>query len=139
MGLKEAYWPTPEKHEIESGGGGLFTTASDYARFLRAFLTGRFLKEETMKQMLTPQLNEAQKEFFNMIAFHPMVHNTFAPEFRPGTNIDHGLGGMLNMEDVPGKRKAGSIAWSGILNSRWVSLSLFFFISLFFGSLAFFA
>jgi hypothetical protein len=121
MKLSEAYWPTPEKHEIESGGGGMFTTASDYARFLRAFLKGQLVKEETMKQMQTPQLNETQVKLFQAIAFHPLVHNTFAPEFRPGTKITHGLGGMLNTEDVPGKRKAGSIAWSGILNSRWVS------------------
>lgn len=123
MGLSEAYWPTPEKHEIESGGGGLFTTASDYAVFLRAFLTGKLVGEETMKEMRTSQLNEAQSQFFNMIAFHPLVHNTFAPEFQKGTKITHGLGGMVNVEDVPGKRKAGSIAWSGILNSRWVSFS----------------
>lgn len=119
--LAAAHWPTPEKHEIESGGGGWFTTASDYGLFLRAFLTGRLVSEETMREMVKPQLNEAQAEFLRTIAFHPMVHNTFAPEFKPGTNIDHGLGGMLNVEDVPGKRKAGSIAWSGILNSRWVS------------------
>ncbi|QLI63989.1 ML-236A carboxylate methylbutanoyltransferase mlcH [Metarhizium brunneum] len=117
--LAAALWPTPEKHEIESGGGGWFTTASDYALFLRAFLAGRLVSEETMREMVKPQLNEAQAEFLRTIAFHPMVHNTFAPEFKPGTNIDHGLGGMLNVEDVPGKRKAGSIAWSGILNSRW--------------------
>lgn len=119
--LAAAQWPTPEKHEIESGGGGWFTTASDYALFLRAFLAGRLVSEETMREMVKPQLNEAQAEFLRTIAFHPMVHNTFAPEFKPGTNIDHGLGGMLNVEDVLGKRKAGSIAWSGILNSRWVS------------------
>ncbi|OAA44245.1 Beta-lactamase/transpeptidase-like protein [Metarhizium rileyi] len=119
MSLAAAYWPTPEKHEIEPGGSGLFTTASDYALFLRAFLAGALVTEETMREMVRPQLDEAQAEYFRNVAFHPAVHNTFAPEFTPGTDISHGLGGMVNVEDVPGKRKAGSIAWSGILNSRW--------------------
>ncbi|KHN97730.1 Beta-lactamase/transpeptidase-like protein [Metarhizium album ARSEF 1941] len=117
--LAAAQPPTPEKHEIESGGGGWFTTASDYALFLRAFLAGRLLSRRSMADVMTPQLNEAQAEHLSAIAFHPMVHNTFAPEFAPGTVINYGLGAMLNVDHVPGKRRAGSIAWSGILNSRW--------------------
>lgn len=118
--LEPTDWSLPEKHEMESGGGGLYTTAADYAAVLRGLLQGRLLKTSTMDEMVTPQLTATQREKFEMIAFHPMVHNTFAPEFKEGTKIDHGLAGMLNTQDVPGKRRANSIAWSGIHNSRWV-------------------
>ncbi|GAB0134268.1 hypothetical protein EsDP_00002647 [Epichloe bromicola] len=119
--LKTAYWPTPEKHEMEAGGAGLFTTASDYACLLRAFLqdNGRLVSDRTRREMLTPQLGEAQAQWLRKLAFHPLAHNTFAPEFTEDQELNHGLGGMINMEDAPGKRKAGSMAWSGILNSRW--------------------
>lgn len=128
--LRTAYWPTPEKHEMESGGAGLFTTASDYACLLRALLqdntdtdennNGGLVSASTRRDMLTPQLGEAQAQSLRKLAFHPLAHSTIAPEFTKDQELNHGLGGMINVEDAPGKRKAGSMAWSGILNSRWV-------------------
>ncbi|KAI1354746.1 beta-lactamase/transpeptidase-like protein [Xylaria sp. FL0043] len=43
----------------------------------------------------------------------------FAPEFPPDFPLDHSLAGVLNMQDVPGKRRAGSLMWSGATNGRW--------------------
>ncbi|KAG5981523.1 hypothetical protein E4U55_002854 [Claviceps digitariae] len=129
--LKPASWPTPQKHDIESGGSGLFTTAADYACLLRAMLSGAhhgaqqgpqqtsLLSARTIREILTPQLGEAQTQSLHRAAFHPLTHATFAPEFQRGQTLNHGLGGILNTHDVPGKRRAGSITWSGILNSRW--------------------
>lgn len=120
--LKKSTWAFPKEreHEVESGGGGLFMTGVDYAKFLRAFLTGQLLKRETSAEMLKPQLTDAQRDWLQAIAFHPDIKNTFAPEFDEGTKLDHGLGGLLNVEDVPGKRRAFSMAWSGMHNARWV-------------------
>lgn len=121
--LKSAWeFPQEREHEVESGGGGMFTTGVDYAKFLRAYLTGQLLKRETAAEMLKPQLNEAQRTWLQAVAFHPTVKNTFAPEFDEGMKLDHGLGGLLNTEDVPGKRRAFSMAWSGMHNARWVRL-----------------
>ncbi|GAO19070.1 hypothetical protein UVI_02063080 [Ustilaginoidea virens] len=117
--LRPAAWPTPHEHEMESGGAGLFTTASDYAALLRGFLRGSLVSDDTVRAMLAPQLDEAQAERMRDVATHPRVRNTFVPEFADGQDINHGLGGMLNVGDVPGKRRGGSMAWSGILNSRW--------------------
>lgn len=124
--LEPSNWAPPTEHEIESGGGGLYTTASDYARFLRGLLQGRLLSKSTMKDIMKPQLNKSQSKVLAITAFHPSVKNTFAPEFPVGTKISHGLAGMVNLEDVPGKRRAKSMAWSGIHNSRWVSFCLSF-------------
>ncbi|KAK8062478.1 esterase [Apiospora hydei] len=33
--------------------------------------------------------------------------------------LDHGLGGVINLDDLPGKRRAGSMTWSGMSNGRW--------------------
>lgn len=123
-------WVMPTDHEVDSGGGGLFTTAHDYATFLRGLLTGRVLSEESFREMLKPQLNDAQASYLTMVAFHPSVHDTFAPEFTgDAIPLNWGLGGLVNMVDVPGKRRAGSIAWSGMHNCRWVSRVEFAYIS----------
>lgn len=117
-----ATWVMPTDHEVDSGGGGLFTTAADYAAFLRGLLAGRVLGADAFREMLRPQLDDAKAGYLGAIAFHPSVHNTFAPEFTgEPLPLNHGLGGLLNMVDVPGKRRAGSMAWSGMHNCRWVS------------------
>ncbi|KAF7563129.1 hypothetical protein G7046_g1021 [Stylonectria norvegica] len=110
---------TPKEHTMESGGAGLFSTARDYANFQRGFLKGELLKEETMKQMFTPQLNDKQSEMQEKTSYHSGVQAGFAPEFPTGLKLNHGLGGVLNMEDVPGKRRKGSLMWSGMCNSHW--------------------
>ncbi|KKY30772.1 putative beta-lactamase transpeptidase-like protein [Diaporthe ampelina] len=43
----------------------------------------------------------------------------FAPEYPVGMPSNFAFGGMLNLEDIPGKRKAGSMMWSGVANSHW--------------------
>ncbi|KZZ94983.1 Beta-lactamase/transpeptidase-like protein [Moelleriella libera RCEF 2490] len=108
---------------LDAGGAGLFTTAADYALLLRAFLRHALVAPETTSQMLEPQLDETRADLFNTVAFHPLVRSTMAPEFPDGQRLNHGLAGVVNLDHVPGKRRAGSIAWSGILNSRWVCAS----------------
>ncbi|KAH7145702.1 beta-lactamase/transpeptidase-like protein [Dactylonectria estremocensis] len=109
----------PREHEIESGGAGLFSTAHDFAVFLRGLLQGKLVEEQTLQAMFTPQLNEAQSAMLVAIAYTPGVHEALAPEFPAGLAINHGLGGVINVEDVPGKRRKGSLMWSGMCNSRW--------------------
>lgn len=114
---------TPVEHEIESGGAGLYGTAGDYAKFQRAYLAGELLSKKTMDMVFTPQLNEKQKTSLETIAYESgeEVRLGFAPEFPKGFPLSHGLSGILNLEDVEGKRKKESITWSGMVNSRWVS------------------
>ncbi|KAK3305886.1 beta-lactamase/transpeptidase-like protein [Chaetomium strumarium] len=116
----------PAEPVCESGGAGLYTSAADYAKVMQALLKalageeeeeekGGVVRGETVRQMLTPQLNEAQREWAKGIVF------TFgsAAELPAGTPVDHGIGGLLAMGDVQGKRRKGSLMWSGMCNSRW--------------------
>ncbi|KAK7429034.1 hypothetical protein QQZ08_004441 [Neonectria magnoliae] len=111
--------PTPKEHEMESGGAGIFSTAHDYAVFFHGFLQGKLVQGETLRAMFTPQLNEAQSSMLEMICYRPRAHDGFAPEFPTGLKLNHGIGGVINVEDVPGKRRKGSLMWSGMCNSRW--------------------
>lgn len=116
--------PVPEKHEVESGGAGLFTTAKDYALFLRGLLQGKLVREETLKQMFTPQLSEPQIAMLENICYNMGGQDGFAPEFPKGLKLSFGLGGVINTEDSPNKRRKGSMMWSGLCNSRWVSTAI---------------
>jgi CubicO group peptidase (beta-lactamase class C family) len=110
--------PFPDEHEIESGGSGLFTTARDYAAFMQALLAGRLLADESVDLMFSPQLDrEQEKSLSEVVAAFP---EGMAPEYPPGLRVQHGIGGILSMEDCPGKRAKGSMSWSGYANSRWV-------------------
>ncbi|KAF7533758.1 hypothetical protein G7Z17_g13464 [Cylindrodendrum hubeiense] len=117
--LKPGPLPVPKEHEIESGGAGLFSTARDYGLFMRGLLQGKLVSETTMQTMFTPQLTDAQSAMLETIAYDYGSQDALAPEFPRGLKLNHGLGGVMNLDDVPGKRRKGSLMWSGMCNSRW--------------------
>lgn len=108
------------EHELETAGSGLFGTAGDHARLMQALLGGKLLGAEALDELFRPQLEDKQRAMLQYIAnaYGPMG---LCPELPPWTPVDHGLPGLINIEDVPGKRRAGSMMWSGMGNSRWVS------------------
>lgn len=116
--------PLPKAHELESGGAGLYTTAHDYSLFLRAFLSGQLLEERTMESMFKDQLDDIQRKMLQKTVYTPEIQPAFGPEFPKDFPISSGIGGLINLEDVPGKRRRGSMEWSGALNSRWVSFEI---------------
>lgn len=116
--LEDAPLPVPEEHPLESGGAGLFSTARDYAKLLRAVLQGKLLSEDSMNLLFTPQLGEdLQRALMDKIA---AASGTYCPEYPLGTPANFALGGMVNLVDLPGKRAKGSIMWSGYSNPHWV-------------------
>lgn len=110
--------PFPSDHPLESGGAGLSSTARDYAKLLQGVMQGKLLGREGMEILFRPQLSEAlQKDLMDKVARMP---EGYAPEYPIGMPANFAFGGMLNLEDIPGKRKAGSMMWSGMANSHWV-------------------
>jgi hypothetical protein len=122
-GLREGVTGFPDEPVCESGGAGLYSNAVDFAGVLKGLL-GSLAGEEGVRgremaeEMLKPQLDEVQKQWLRGIVWNFGA----AAEVPEGMAIDHGIGGLLAMEDVEGKRRKGSLWWSGMCNSRWVSL-----------------
>ncbi|KAL1865003.1 hypothetical protein Daus18300_007350 [Diaporthe australafricana] len=115
--LKSGPSPLPNDHPLESGGAGLFTTARDYAKLLQGVLRGKLLSKEGMEMLFRPQLDEElQKDLMKKLASAP---EGYAPEYPIAMPANFAFGGMLNLEDIPDKRKAGSMMWSGMANSHW--------------------
>ncbi|KAK2606791.1 hypothetical protein N8I77_005517 [Diaporthe amygdali] len=109
--------------DVESGGAGLYTTATDYAKVLQALLKsladneGALLKRATVEEMVQPQLTEVQRRWLTFLT--DLFHDGLAPDFEKGMPLDHGISGVINMKDEPGKRRKGSLMWAGLCNGHW--------------------
>lgn len=111
----------PQAPEQEMGGGGLYGTVSDYARFARMILNegegenGRVLKPETVATMSVNQMGPLRVQPLKS-AMPPLTNDA---EFFPGMAKTWGLSFMINTEDAPTGRSAGSLAWAGLANSYY--------------------
>ncbi|KAF7299558.1 Beta-lactamase domain-containing protein [Mycena chlorophos] len=114
----------PVDPQAQNGGGGLYMSAIEHTRVLQSLLRslsgekeGVVLRKETVEEMFRPQLNAAEKRMLDFtIKTYPQA---FAPEFHLDMPLQYGISGMINLEDEPGKRKRGSMMWSGMYNSHW--------------------
>lgn len=113
--------PAVVKREFYAGGGGLFSTASDYLRFLRALMNGgtldgnRVLKAETVALML--QNNMGALDMQPMPTQVPELSNPV--DLFPGMKKKWGLTFLINTEQGPAGRSAGSVAWAGLNNTYY--------------------
>lgn len=111
----------PDSPEFYPGGGGLFSTAGDYLRFLQALLNGgtldgaRVLKPETVALM--GQNHMGALNVLPMETQNPRMSNRV--DLFPGMVKKWGLTFLINTQDVPGRRSAGSLAWAGINNTYY--------------------
>jgi methyl acetate hydrolase len=111
-----------QEPEWWAGGHGLHSTPSDYMRFQRMLLSGGTLDGAKILERAT-----AESAFRNEIGEldFPELITTADPgssdDFAAGPGHKWGLGLLLNMEDRPGMRAAGSGAWAGLFNTHfWV-------------------
>lgn len=113
----------PEYPWIYSGGGGLFSTGPDYARFLQMLLRGGELNgnrvldrstvfsigEDHLQGLTVGDMRSVNQDAMNDI-----------PASREAVSL-WGLAGMINTVDFPTGRTAGSWTWAGVCNTYfWV-------------------
>jgi CubicO group peptidase (beta-lactamase class C family) len=107
--------------EFEMGGGGLYGTVVDYAKFTRMILddgegeNGRVLKPETVATMA--ENHAGSNRVRALVPALPPQSNT--AEFFPGLPKSWGLTFMINEEDAPTGRPAGSLGWAGLANAYY--------------------
>lgn len=112
----------PQEPEFEMGGGGLYSTIGDYAKFMRMILNeGKsddgevVLKPETVAMMSTNQMGDCRVAELKT-AMPPYSNDA---EFFPGMPKTWGLSFMINTEQAPTGRSVGSLAWAGLANSYY--------------------
>ena len=112
----------PADPEFYGMGHALYSTAPDYLRFLRMVLSGgsldgnRVLSADAIAAMLTDQMNGLT--FEPMISASPVSADV---DLFPGVTTNHTMAFLRNEDDIPGRRRAGSLCWAGICNTHyWV-------------------
>ncbi len=114
---------TNQDPEFEPGGGGLYSTATDYLRFMRMILNnGRgngnvILRPETVALMSRNAMGD--------LRVNPLPATRTAlscdAEFFPGSPKTWGLTFMINEAAGHTGRPAGSLAWAGLGNTYfWI-------------------
>ena len=110
--------PAPPEYEFEPGGGGLYSSAEDYLRFVRMILNkgsgdgNQVLRPETVDLMAKNSMGALRVRM--LPTQNPML--SLDAEFFPGTPKSWGLSFMINEQTAPTGRSAGSLAWAGLAN-----------------------
>jgi methyl acetate hydrolase len=111
--------PPVVDREFFPGGGGLFSTAGDYLRFLQALMHGGeldgqlILKPETVALM--GQNHMGALEVRPLPTQIPSMSNPV--DLFPGMSKKWGLSFLINTEAGHAGRSAGSLAWAGLNNT----------------------
>jgi CubicO group peptidase (beta-lactamase class C family) len=113
----------PQQAEVDPGGGGMYSTASDYLRFTRMMLNHghangqQILKPETVALMSINAMGPLRVNRLHTIN----TNMSLDAEFFPGIEKTWGLTFMINEALAPTGRSAGSLAWAGLPNAYfWI-------------------
>lgn len=102
-----------------SGGGGLYSTAADYLKFIRALMAGgqldgrRILSADSVAMMGRNHIGELQIREMSSVIPQLAVNGGAMP----GSLDKFGLGFALNTKPVEGRRAANTMSWAGIYNT----------------------
>jgi methyl acetate hydrolase len=122
--LKENPRTQPQPPKAFNGGGGLYSTASDYVRFMQMILrrgqgpkNEQILQAKTVDMMATNQIGSLSAG--KLKTARPEISSDV--DFHPGIRDGWGLGFLINSKRYDGARSAGSLAWAGIWNTYfWI-------------------
>jgi methyl acetate hydrolase len=112
--------------EFHAGGGGLYGTAGDYIKFAQMILNrGRGNGHQLLEPKTVALMGQNHIGDLNMTRMNAAVASASNDvDLYPGMNKKWGLGFMINTEETPEGRSAGSLAWAGLANTYyWIDPS----------------
>ncbi len=120
--LKENPRTMPAPPKAFNGGGGLFSTAPDYVRFMQMILKqGRgsgkdqILQPNTVRMMSANQIGSLRAGILKTA--RPAISSDV--DFHPGAVDKYTFGFLMNPTAYEGGRSAGSLAWAGVYNTYY--------------------
>lgn len=118
--LQPCPFELPQEREFLGGGGGLYSTASDYLRLLRLLLHGgelegaRLLRPKSVAELMANQIGNLPAGIIRSAM--PELAND-PPS--PGVPLRWSLACLINLRDTATGRSAGSLSWSGLVNTYY--------------------
>ncbi|MBI3458361.1 MAG: beta-lactamase family protein [Candidatus Rokubacteria bacterium] len=113
----------PQEPEFLMGGGGLYGTATDYLTFAQMLMQGgsfkgaQLLRPDTVTLMSQNHIGALEVGVFKTAI--PTLSNDI--ELFPGMSKKWGLSFLINTQQAPTGRAAGSLAWAGLANTYfWI-------------------
>ena len=114
----EKVWPldTPD----ESGGSGAYASIFEYEKILHSITAndGILLSSSMVDELFRPEMNPSVRSSLMKILTNETTNNIYGG-LPLGTQATYAIGGMVVLEDLPGRRKRGSLHWGGLLNMFW--------------------
>ena len=110
---------TNQNPEFEAGGGGLYSSANDYVKFMRMILNkGRGNDQQILKPETVALMSQNAMGLLR-VKMLPTQNKSVSldAEFFPGVPKTWGLSFMINEALAPTGRSAGSLAWAGLANT----------------------
>jgi methyl acetate hydrolase len=114
----------PADPEVNMGGHGLYASIGEYMKFIRMWLNdgagpnGCVLRKETVEAAVRNGLEAHQRVVMLPGVIPTLSHDA---EFFPGLKKSWSYTFMVNDEDAPTGRPAGSIGWAGLANTfYWI-------------------
>jgi methyl acetate hydrolase len=122
--LKENPRALPKPPKAFNGGGGLYSTAPDYVRFMQMILRRgqgpkgeQLLQPKTVDMMASIQTGDLSCG--KLKTSRPDISSDV--DFHPGFKDGFGFGFLINSVAYDGRRSAGSLAWGGVANTYfWI-------------------
>jgi CubicO group peptidase (beta-lactamase class C family) len=113
-GVAPLAFALPDPPFFMMGGAGLYSTASDYLRFLSALIgpEPKLLPPALFSLLATSQVTDPRPGAFVSAAPH-LAHDFDA---FPGQPTGWTMGFLTNLEPGPAGRSAGSLCWAGLAN-----------------------
>ena len=122
-GLDAQPAPPAKPSTFLSGGGGVFSTAPDYLRFVRAMMAGGQL--DGRRILSQPSVAEMRKNQIGNLTLRPFT--SVVPQLAvdgaalPGALDKFGLGFGLNSQTAGTSRGRNTMVWAGIYNTYfWI-------------------
>lgn len=105
--------PRP-KSDVYPMGSALWGEAADYLRLLQALLIGGMgiLRPESVARLYEPRVTP-------LAPIQAALPSTEDVDPFPGRRISFAWGGLRADEDMPGRRRAGAVAWAGMQNTHF--------------------
>jgi hypothetical protein len=107
----------PFSSSIDRGGANLYSTAPDFLALLKSLISDdeKVLRKETAKIMFDARLPDGE----GFMEFRKGEEMEWVGTEGVKVSADDCLAGIVNIADLDGRRKEGSVSWGGATQCRW--------------------